>query len=154
MLEDFNRINNILLKLGEPKLEPEHFDVYNTFEEYQEKMISAGSYARILVNNRWEPEKIKEIIPPGTKIPGDLDLSGIQITSLPEGLSVGKSLYLSGIPITSLPEGLSVGRSLDLRGTQITSLPEGLSVGGSLYGINPKTNRDYQIEYNEMRQLK
>ena len=70
-------------------------------------------------------------------VPGDLDLYGTQITSLPEGLSVGGDLYLTRTPITALPAGLSVGGGLYLSGTQITSLPEGLSVSGDLdlYGM-------------------
>ena len=49
---------------------------------------------------------------------------------LPDGLSVGGDLDLRGTGITSLPDGLSVGGDLDLRGTGITSLPDGLSVKG------------------------
>ena len=65
-------------------------------------------------------------------IPGYLDLSGTQITSLPDNLTVGGSLNLSGTQITSLPDNLTVGGYLDLSGTQITSLPDNLTVGGSL----------------------
>ena len=89
-------------------------------------------------------------LPEGLSVVRDLDLSYTKITSLPEGLSVGGGLYLSGTKITSLPEGLSVSRDLDLRNTPITSLPEGLSVGGHLYGTNPRTNKGYQEEYDEI----
>ncbi len=93
---------------------------------------------------------------PITSLPADLSVGGslylrnTKITSLPGDLSVGGGLYLSNTQITSLPAGLSVGRDLDLRNTKITSLPGDLSVGGGLYGINPKTKRRYQDEYNEI----
>ena len=50
---------------------------------------------------------------------GNLDLSGISITSLPDNLTVGGSLDLSGSSITSLPDNLTVGGWLDLSGSSI-----------------------------------
>jgi len=64
---------------------------------------------------------------------GDLDLAGLEITSLPEGLKVGRSLFIDNTKITSLPEGLKVGRFLDIRNTKITSLSKGLELGSSLF---------------------
>jgi hypothetical protein len=68
-------------------------------------------------------------------VPGNLDLEGITITSLPDNLSVAGGLYLQGCTgITSLPDNLSVAGGLDLQGcTGITSLPDNLSVAGGLY---------------------
>jgi len=79
--------------------------------------------ARVLLRNR---------LPEGLSVEGNLDLQDTQIVSLPEGLRVGGSLDLRDTQIKELPEGLQVGGDLDLRGTQITSLPEGLQVGGWL----------------------
>ena len=61
-----------------------------------------------------------------------LDLSGINITSLPKGLQVWGNLYLRNCKsLTSLPEGLSVWGTLDLLNCKsLTSLPEGIRVGG------------------------
>lgn len=153
MQVDFAKINMILAKLGKPELVPEHFDVYLNVEDYKQKMLGKGDFARIIFNNRWEPEIIRDLIPPGTTLQGNLVLESTPITSLPEGLSIKGGLYLSDseikslpeglsvggnlvlvrTPITSLPERLSVGGDLNLTKTSITSLPEGLSVGGSLY---------------------
>jgi hypothetical protein len=67
-------------------------------------------------------------------VPGNLDLEGITITSLPDNLSVAGGLYLQGCTgITSLPDNLSVAGGLYLCGTGITSLPDNLSVKGSFY---------------------
>ena len=52
---------------------------------------------------------------------------------LPEGLKVGGDLDLEGTEIKELPKGLKVGGSLDLEGTEIKELPEGLEVGGEVY---------------------
>ena len=63
---------------------------------------------------------------------GDIDLAGLEITSLPEGLTVGGNLILRGTNTTTLPDGLKVGGDLDLRGVNIKSLPDGLKVGSYL----------------------
>ena len=65
-------------------------------------------------------------------IKGNLNLSGISITSLPAGLQVGGNLTLYGSSITSLPADLQVGGNLNLSYTKITSLPADLKVGGDL----------------------
>ena len=61
-----------------------------------------------------------------------LNLSDVNITSLPDNLEVERNLYLEDTNITSLPDDLKVGGYLDLRNTEITSLPDNLKVGGSL----------------------
>ena len=66
-------------------------------------------------------------------VKGDLNLAGLEITSLPEGLKVGGSLFIDNTKITSLPEGLEVGGNLDLSSSLINSLPKGLKVGGTLW---------------------
>ena len=84
------------------------------------------------------PFKVKFIYDPNSltkedlNVKGDLNLAGLEITSLPEGLKVGGSLFIDNTKITSLPEGLKVGDALNLARTNITSLPEGLKVGGVL----------------------
>jgi hypothetical protein len=66
-------------------------------------------------------------------IEGDLNLSDINITSLPKGLKVRGYLDLRFSSVTSLPEGLKVGDDLYLHYSKITSLPEDLKVGGNLH---------------------
>jgi hypothetical protein len=85
----------------------------------------------------------------------DLDLTNLDITSLPEGLEVKGNLYLDNLNILSLPKGLKVEGDLSSTGcknlkslpigievkgaihlsdcTSLTSLPEGLEVGGWLW---------------------
>jgi len=76
-----------------------------------------------------------------TKVIGDLDLGGTQITALPDNLTVQGALYLSGTKITSLPDNLKVSGDLYLGGTQITALPDNLTVHGDLW-INSTPNLD------------
>ena len=75
-----------------------------------------------------------ETLPKGLKVGGDLFLIGCKnLTSLPKGLQVGGFLALTDCSnLTSLPEGLEVEGWLDLENTSITSLPKGLKVGGFL----------------------
>ena len=53
-----------------------------------------------------------------------------------EDLKVGGNLDLSNLEITSLPEGLKVHRDLDLYNSKIKILPKGLEVWGDLYVTN------------------
>ena len=71
-------------------------------------------------------------LPDGLTVEGGLVLSDTNINSLPEGLTVGGSLYLDNTKITSLPDGLIVGDDIDLSFTRIDSLPYGLTVGGDI----------------------
>ena len=64
---------------------------------------------------------------------GDLDLSNLEITSLPEGLKVHRDLDLYNSKIKILPKGLEVGGGLNIAYSSIFSLPKGLEVGGSLF---------------------
>ena len=50
-----------------------------------------------------------------------------------EDLNIEGDLNLSDINITSLPKGLKVRGYLDLRFSSVTSLPEDLKVGGNLH---------------------
>lgn len=71
-------------------------------------------------------------LPKNLVVPGWLDLSGSQITSLPDGLYVNDSLYLSRTRINRLPKDLKVDGWIELSGSQITSLPDNLTVNGRL----------------------
>jgi hypothetical protein len=51
-------------------------------------------------------------------------------------LNVNGDLDLSNLEITSLPEGLKVHRDLDLYNSKIKILPKGLEVWGDLYVTN------------------
>jgi hypothetical protein len=77
-------------------------------------------------------EKLNTLPEDKRVVKGNIDFSGINITSLPAGLKVSGTLSLMGTPITSLPAGLQVGGDLKLVGTPITSLPADLHVGGDL----------------------
>ena len=81
---------------------------------------------------RWKSINNIPLTKEDLNVKGDLNLAGLEITSLPEGLKVGGSLFIDNTKITSLPEGLKVGDALNLARTNITSLPEGLKVGGVL----------------------
>ena len=72
-------------------------------------------------------------IPEGLKIKGNLNLQFSKITSLPRDLNIKGNLNLVGTKIKSLPEGLEVGGNLNLKYTKITSVPKGLQVGGDLF---------------------
>ena len=72
-------------------------------------------------------------LPKGLQVRGCLDLQDSHMKSLPEGLEVGGWLDLRETNIKSLPEGLKVGDWLDFRGTNIKLLPKGLKVGGWLF---------------------
>ena len=90
-------------------------------------------YYRLLLNKCGDiPGITEDDLGKYLDFPGDLDLEGTNITSLPDGLTVGGYLDLRGTNITSLPDGLTVGGNLNLYGTNITSLPDGLTVGGYL----------------------
>jgi hypothetical protein len=89
-------------------------------------------------------------LPEGLKVGGYLNLEGLQIASLPKGLKVGGLLILNLSKITSLPNDLEVKDNLGLIGTIITSLPKGLKVGGDLYIINAELLRYTNNELKEM----
>ena len=89
-------------------------------------------------------------LPEGLKVGGYLNLEGLQIASLPKGLKVGGLLILNLSKITSLPNDLEVKDNLGLIGTIITSLPNGLKVGGDLYIINAELLRYTNNELKEM----
>ena len=67
-----------------------------------------------------------------------------------EDLNVKGDLDLSDLEITSLPKGLKVGGDLDLYNTEIRLLPQGLKVGGYLY-INTTPLTKYTDE--ELREM-
>jgi hypothetical protein len=89
-------------------------------------------------------------LPEGLKVGGYLNLEGQQIASLPKGLKVGDLLILNLSEVTSLPNDLEVKGNLGLIGTIITSLPKGLKVGGDLYIINAELLRYTNNELKEM----
>jgi hypothetical protein len=89
-------------------------------------------------------------LPEGLKVGGYLNLEGLQIASLPKGLKVGDLLILNLSKVTSLPNDLEVKGNLGLIGTIITSLPKGLKVGGDLYIINAELLRYTNNELKEM----
>ena len=74
-----------------------------------------------------------ETLPENLYIEGNLILNYSEIKSLQKGLKVNYDLSLQFTEIKSLPEGLEIGGDLDLRFSSITSLPKGLEVGGGLY---------------------
>ena len=65
-----------------------------------------------LMNN--EPLTDEELF-----VEGDLDLTFINIISLPKGLKVNGNLFLGDSSIKSLPEGLQVGGNLNIRNTPL-----------------------------------
>ena len=67
-------------------------------------------------------------------IRGNLNLSDLEIETLPKGLKVGGDLFLIGCKnLTSLPEGLEVNGALYLNlCNKLKSLPKGLKVDGGL----------------------
>jgi hypothetical protein len=67
-------------------------------------------------------------------IKGNLNLSDLEIETLPKGLKVGGDLFLIGCKnLTSLPEGLEVNGALYLSlCNKLKSLPKGLKVDGGL----------------------
>ena len=89
-------------------------------------------------------------LPEGLKVGGYLNLEGLQMASLPKGLKVGGLLILNLSEVTSLPNDLEVKGNLGLTSTIITSLPKGLKVGGDLYIINAKLLRYTNNELREM----
>ena len=89
-------------------------------------------------------------LPEGLKVGGDLNLEGLQMASLPKGLKVGGLLILNLSEVTSLPNDLEVKSNLGLIGTNMATLPKGLEVGGDLYIINAKLLRYTNNELKEM----
>jgi hypothetical protein len=84
-------------------------------------------------------------------VQGDLDLSQVEMTSLPEGLKVGGDLYLMFSTISSLPEGLEVNGNLNLyKCVKLASLPEGLKVWGDLDTRYTKLKKYTNKELREM----
>ena len=65
-------------------------------------------------------------------IRGYLNLSNIQIHSLPDNLHFGGDLFLYHTRIQSLPDNLHVSGKLNLSYTRIQSLPDNLHVSGKL----------------------
>jgi len=96
-----------------------------------------------LMNN--EPLTDEELF-----VEGDLDLTFINIISLPKGLKVDGNLFLGDSSIKSLPEGLQVGGNLNIRNTPIQLLPKGLKVWGRLFIKNTPLTK-YSTE--ELRQM-
>ena len=84
-------------------------------------------------------------------VQGDLDLSQVEMTSLPEGLKVGGDLYLMFSTISSLPEGLEVNGDLNLyKCVKLASLPEGLKLWGDLDTRYTKLKKYTNKELREM----
>jgi len=114
------------------------------FEFLEEKENHNLPFLWKLVNN--EPLTEDDL-----NIKGDLDLSYLDIASLPEGLKVSGGLDLAGCKqLTSLPEGLKVGGSLYLQYSKIKSLPEGLEVGGFIFKRNTPLEKYSDNELREM----
>jgi hypothetical protein len=83
------------------------------------------------VNGRWHQ---LDNLPRNLKV-ADLDLTGVDITSLPDGLKVNGNLFVAKTPLTELPRGLIVGRNLYMYRTGIKRL-EAATIGGSLFASN------------------
>lgn len=82
---------------------------------------------------------------------GGLNLSGLNIETLPKGLIIHSDLDLSGSDMETLPKVLKVWGDLDISGTNIKSLPRGLEVGGDLYLNDSDLHRS--IDYSDSSEL-
>ena len=89
-------------------------------------------------------------LPEGLKVSGFLDLQDSHVESLPEGLKVEDWLDLRETNIKLLPKGLKVGDYLDLAGTKITSLPKGLEIGGHLFILDTALE---EYSDNQLREM-
>jgi hypothetical protein len=92
-----------------------------------------------------------ESLPDGLTVRGNLNLIETDMKTLPERLEVAGWLYVNNTSIKSLPEGLKVDGDLDISYTHIESLPRGLKVGGDLY-LND-TDLVNSIDYNDSSDL-
>ena len=89
-------------------------------------------------------------LPEGLKVSGFLDLQDSHVESLPEGLKVEDWLDLRETNIKLLPKGLKVGDYLELAGTKITSLPKGLEIGGHLFILDTALE---EYSDNQLREM-
>ena len=64
---------------------------------------------------------------------GDLDLYGLEISSLPNNFHVDGYLDIRKTNITELPDNLSVDSGLIINELYITSIPNNLYIGSDLY---------------------
>ena len=100
---------------------------------------------------RWKLMFNEPLTEEDLNVKGDLDLSQVEMTSLPEGLKVGGDLYLMFSTISSLPEGLEVNGNLNLyKCVKLASLPEGLKVRGDLDTRYTKLKKYTNKELREM----
>ena len=81
-------------------------------------------------------------------VKGDLDISNIEITSLPEGLKIQGDLFLYH-SMVELPKGIEIGGNLHTSDT-IYGLPKGLKVGGDLY-LSGRGHDFFDIEERIMK---
>jgi hypothetical protein len=79
------------------------------------------------------PDKFGSLTKEELNVKGNLNLAGINATTLPDNLTVGGSLWLIGSKIKSLPDNFTVGGTLYLTDSTIEFLSDNLTVGGSLY---------------------
>ena len=108
-------------------------------------------------NKAWEVEDYLRHRWPDLKLKGNLDLSELDIESLPPDLKVGGSLDLGGCKsLKSLPSGLEVGRNLILfHCKSLKSLPPDLKVGGKIKGLETITIKTKERVYflEELKRL-
>jgi hypothetical protein len=85
----------------------------------------------------------KLIVNSNLTINDDLDLSFINMISLPKGLKVNGNLFLGDSSIKSLPEGLQVGGNLNIRNTPLAKRSNQylLKMIGSTGNIKGSINR-------------
>lgn len=82
---------------------------------------------------------VAEAIPEGLQINGELNLSGIQMKSLPAGIKVEGNVFIGGgSVIESLPPDLQVGGTLSIAGSSIVGIPPGFSTNGNVYIMSDK----------------
>ena len=111
------------------------------FEFLKEKEGKSSIKWKIIHN---EPFKEEEFTEEELIFDEYLDLSGINITSLPKGLQVWGDFYLRNCKsLTSLPEGLKVSGKLQLKKTPLAelsdeSLKDMIGLNGYIEGKNKR----------------
>jgi hypothetical protein len=97
---------------------------------------SAKDLGMVVYKNRaWEVDHYLRHRWPDRKVKGDLDLSGMDIETLPDGLEISGKLNLERCKsLVKLSSNLKVSGDLNLTGCdQLKSLPSRLEVGGALH---------------------
>jgi len=102
-------------------------------------------------------------LPPNFRIDGNITLSNVFMKdSLPDGMSVGGNLKISSGNIESLPKNLSVGGDLDISFAKIKSIKAGLSVGGNFHATwlrsiklprNLTVGKDFRLLKSTLKEL-